>query len=333
MPTNLSASELQRGDIVFFAPVARDDMTVFSQLAAYVQTWPYQPADKPWYHVAIASDASKVIDFEPVGGTDGDPMVWNDELGSRDLQDDPEVSLRVFRLSDGADRDALMAALNPMVGNATYTKAGLLAFAAVTEARMFKGETSREKLYDFAAGFEVLARGVPGPVGYTCVTGVTSAIGSARIELAAELNDQVEEPPPPANPFPDWDLTHKSVLNLYAHLQAVSTRATKFAQKTPEAEVLLGDAAVQTGYDGDNALLRLAPGDLIKTTKDYVNALGQVMVTIKQAQPDWTIQKLLDAGFQTRENSAWPSPESWVVSPGMLYDGLLGCDSVELVSS
>jgi hypothetical protein len=314
MATELKVSNLKRGDIVFFATRNATDLSVFAQLAAYVQGWPYADP-KPWYHVAVATGPGSIIDF----ATDSaNALPWATHLKSRQITDDADATVNALRLNDAVKAEELARAAELMEGKA-YTEPGLLAFAASSQARMFRAGAARDTLFNFAAGFEKLAADPAAGIdaGHTCVTGVTAAIAHAGVLP----NLVVKEPDPLAGPN-DSQL-ESSIVNLYACLKPGQSlpdvvNATKpAAVSTATGPRLLSLDQVNHGYSGDMA--PMAPGAAVKYTHEYVNALAD---TILDLQKKWTLPEVVHAGEAVRA-AAWPTPASWTVSPAMLYDGLV----------
>jgi hypothetical protein len=319
MANDLKVSDLKRGDIVFFAPRARNDLSVFPQLAAFVQAWPYSE-DKPWYHVAVATAPTTIVDFSP-STPSGSRLPWATYLDVRPITDEDKTILNALRMSEPADAEKLATAAETMKGRA-YTEPGLLAFAAASQARLFRAGTARETLYNFAAGFEELAadpaEGIAA-TGYTCVTAVTTALKDSRVLPGL----QVEEPAP-LQKGPDSRMT-TSIVNLYDVLKPGQRLLPAIAQAKAAAAVpsagLMTLNDVKRGYQANpGQMVAFAPGELFDYTHEYIETLAD---TILQLRKTWSSLQLVNAG-QSLRSGAWPTPGSWAVSPAMLYDGLVG---------
>jgi hypothetical protein len=307
----LHPSVLQKGDIVFFAPASRGDMTDFNQMAAKVQSWPY-PTDKPWYHVAVAVGGSQIVDFPPTTH-DGTPALWKEKLRTRRLRADHNIVLSALRLPDSTRRTALANKAAAMDG-VSYAIPGLLAFAAATQARLFAGKSARARLFQFAFGFEKVASA--SDHGYTCVTAVTAAIDQAGITLT------VVQPPVP-KPAGLPGVLKKSVESLYAQIQRRST-----AQPPGHpAKHLIRPAAIEKAYGMSSGIHAAAPGNFFTTTSAYVEALRAIMVTYAQsANPQYDDGYLINQGKGVNRTN----PRSWTVSPAMLHDALIKRGATEV---
>ncbi len=329
--SDLQVAKLQRGDVIFLAPRQRTNLDSFPALAAFVQSWPYAD-DKPWYHVAIATGGDEIVDFAPSSpgagpGSAATAMLYAEQLSKRAIADDNDTIISALRMPNW---DALAVAVENMVGSSTkYTKPGLLAFAAVSQARLFRDAPMRERLYNFAAGFEALTTdpSVAGDptkagelAGFTCVSAVVAALRDAG--LAARL--AVAEPAPPANALPDWAKVENSVISLYAHLQA---GPSGMAPNVVTSNSFVTKTQIERAYLG-GVMLPAVPGQLFLTTAQYLNELSAVILGL-QATQGWTADTLIAAGANLRVG-IWPSVASWAVSPAMLYDGLVGAGA-ELV--
>jgi hypothetical protein len=297
-------SSLQRGDVVFFAPVnILVETNDFSMISAAMQTFPY---DTPhwWYHVGVAIGGGNIVHYPYRSETN----LWDETPGRWPCPVDDALDLTALRLSKEGEGESLALGAEAVADKASgtqYSHRALLAFAAATQARLFRDSGFREELFNFAAGFENVGKG---PDGLTCVTMVTTAMEIAKIGPIP-----IDEPPIPApsKVRPGW--TDLRIDQLYS-----ATTATAQAKGVKPG--------TRRRYREDQ-ILPFAPGE-IATMTDYVNLL---VAMIHELVPDYSEDDLLTKGADLRGKKHWPTATSWAISPAMLHDGLLELGATPVV--
>jgi len=299
---------IREGDILFFAPPVEDGrLAQFAQMAAFVQ-------GAPWMHVAIAGAdggpdrTPTVVGFDQTGDPEGNGLNWEIELKELAWSSTSASAVTALRHPDAGP--VIAGAARATVAS-LYDIPGLLAFAAATQARMFKPGLARQRLIDFASG--VVAATRQKPPRHTCVTAVGLALAAAHVQVA------VSEPEGPTVDADEvWQLLIVTIDDLYGRVQAGHQGAVgATALEAP----LIDDEALKAAW-GAGFVQAQFPG-LIESTGQYLDLLGQVM--LHQAQGGTTPDQMVSAGQLAPRRGI-----DATVSPAMLRAGLLeaGFDEV-----
>lgn len=304
---------IEGGDILFFAPPVEDgDFEDFNTLAVFSQ-------GAPWTHVAIAGPRKgdgppPVIGF----GQTGDPTSignnWTPEIGRFDWASATDgYTVTALRHPTPGEGARIGAAAVKSIGK-EYDTAGLLAFAAATQARLFQHGAARLRLHRFAKGVVAAGRRDDGSVRHTCVT----AVGEALREVGVGLT--IDDPAlPPHDPATLPAQLISSIEDLYRRAgTAVEILGAPF-----EPMPILDTRQVAAGWGSLPA--PLFPGDLIKTTTEYLDRLGGVMVQLK-ANPLLSPDHLVGLG----ESEPEPDALHPTVSPAMLRHALIQAEFIEV---
>lgn len=313
--------EIRPGDILFFAPPVLEpwDVANFAQLAALVQSIPYGKPE-PWHHVAIAAPAAEgsgvdVIGFEMVSDAAGSPWESVLELTPWDVAT-AGSAVTALRLPGVGDTIAGAAEEMARV-KARYSTLALLAFAAAIQGSLFREGLARRRLFDYAAGIQVL------PVeealrGYTCVTATAEALEVAGVTLT------VEEPPvPPAEVRPALE----TLLALVGRVEAGGL-ALQLEPPGESANELLSEDQIHQGYSATPFIV-MVPDPGITTTWQYLQLLESSIRTL--AGLDVSTSEIIALGEEARAGRRWPTPMSWATSPAMFRDALLQAGAEEIL--